>query len=149
MGTPPGFTLLEVLVVVALMAIIASLTAPLVAGARSGAEAQVSARQVAATLRKSRSQAIIENRELVVTVDVEGHSIGIDDEVAQNLPDSLRIRVYSAHFEHQDGDTAGIGFFPDGSSTGGEIILQDGRSAYHVQIEWLTGQVAIVEGVAD
>jgi general secretion pathway protein H len=143
---PRGFTLFEVLVVVALMAIIASLTAPMVVRAISGAEAQVSARHVAAMLRKSRAQAIIENRELVVHVDVHNRSIGIDDEAPEILPGSLGLRVYSARSEQQDDLTAGIRFFPDGSSTGGEIILQDAKAAYHVQIEWLSGQVAIMEG---
>jgi general secretion pathway protein H len=144
-----GFTLLEVLVVVALMAVIASLAAPLLVRAVSGAEAQVWARQVAATLRNSRSLAIIENRNLAVTVDIDDRSIRIDDGAVKRLPDSLHIRVSSARSEQEDTRTAGIRFFPDGSSTGGEIILQDAKSIYHVQIEWLTGQVAIVKGTAD
>jgi general secretion pathway protein H len=146
---PRGFTLLEVLVVIALMAIVSSLTAPMAVRTTSGSEAQVSARQVAATLRKSRSQAIIENRDLVVTVDVDDRSIRIDDRAAATLPDSLGLRVYAARSEQQDGGTAGIRFFPDGSSTGGEIIVEDAKAAYHVQIEWLTGQVAIVKDAAN
>lgn len=144
-----GFTLLEVLVVVALMAVIASLAAPLLVRAVSGMEAQVSARQVAATLRKSRSQAIIENRDMAVTVGVDDRSIRIGGDAVEKLPDNVRVRIYSARSEQEDENTAGIRFFPDGSSTGGEIVLQDGKSVYHVRVEWLTGQVAIVKGTAN
>ena len=144
-----GFTLFEVLVVVALMAIIASLTAPMVVRAISGAEAQVSARHVAAMLRKTRAQAIVENRDLVVHVDVDDRSIRLGDEAPEILPGNVNLRVYSARSEQQDEARAGIRFFPDGSSTGGEIVLQDAKSVYHVRVEWLTGQVAIVKDTAN
>lgn len=121
----------------------------MVVRAISGAEAQVSARHVAAMLRKSRAQAIVENRDLIVHVDVDDRSIRLGEEPAEILPRNVNLRVYSARSEQQDETTAGIRFFPDGSSTGGEIILQDAKATYHVQIEWLSGQVAIVEGPAN
>lgn len=144
---PGGFTLLELLVVIALMALIASLAAPLVVRAVNGVEAQVSARQVAITLRKARSQAIIENWEHVVSIDVDRRTIRIAGDTVETLPDNLHIRVYSALSEQQNANLADIRFFPDGSSTGGEIILQDSKAVYHVQIEWLSGQVVIVKPI--
>lgn len=143
-----GFTLLEVLVVVVLMALMASLAAPLVVRSVQGVEAQGAARQVAAALRALRSRAIIENRDLAMTVDVDARTFRADSARPEKLSDNVRVRLYTARSEQLDGSAAGIRFFPDGSSTGGEVVLEDARTAYHVQVEWLTGQVAILTDAA-
>lgn len=131
------------------MAVVASLAAPLLGRAVRGVEAQAAAREVAAALRAMRSRAIIENRDVVMTVDVDAPSFQIAADRPEQLAENLKVRVYAARSEQLDEATAGIRFFPDGSSTGGEVVLEDARTAYHVQVEWLTGQVAIVKGATE
>ena len=67
-----GFTLIELLVVTVIMVLAYSLAAPLVSSGVSGTELKASARQLAAGLRKARSEAIARKHETVLTVDVEG-----------------------------------------------------------------------------
>ena len=39
-----------------------------------------------------------------------------------------------------------IGFFPDGGSSGGDVVLYRGRTKYHVDVNWLTGAVTTSGG---
>ena len=41
-----------------------------------------------------------------------------------------------------------ICFFPDGSSTGGEVTLASSKALRYVQVDWLTGRVAVYEDSA-
>ena len=61
------------------------------------------------------------------------------------LPESLALRLYSAQSELSSQTTGSIRFFPDGSSTGGAITVSGPKLAYRVNVDWLTGAVAIVE----
>jgi general secretion pathway protein H len=52
---------------------------------------------------------------------------------------------------HRSDECANVGeirFFPDGSSTGGEITLAGGNAHRYVQVDWLTGRVAVYEDTA-
>ena len=61
------------------------------------------------------------------------------------LPESMALKLYTAQSELLDSATGGIRFFPDGSSTGGAITVSGPKLAYRVNVDWLTGTVAIVE----
>ena len=39
-----------------------------------------------------------------------------------------------------------ITFFPDGSSTGGQVTLSAGNRAFKVDVLWITGKVTILDG---
>jgi general secretion pathway protein H len=40
-----------------------------------------------------------------------------------------------------------IRFFPDGSSTGGGVLLESDQAGYDVLVDWLTGGISIHERV--
>lgn len=144
--TGAGFTLLELLVVLALMAMIYSLAAPMISAGLPGAELKGAARQLAAGLRKARSQAVTQKKEAVLTLDVEQHHFEVSgDNHSYALPAKLEISLYTAQSELLRDKVGSIRFFPDGSSTGGRISVAIGERKYHVNIDWLTGQVAILD----
>ena len=72
-----GFTLIELLVVVVIMAMSYALASPMISSGVSGTELKASARQLAAGLRKARSDAVAQRRETVLTVDVDGHQFQV------------------------------------------------------------------------
>ena len=45
--------------------------------------------------------------------------------------------------EVEEGNRGRIRFFPDGSSTGGRVTLTSDERLYHVDVDWLTGQVRV------
>lgn len=141
-----GFTLLELLVVLALLAMSYALIPPMFAVGGSTTELKAGARQVAAGLRKARSQAIVSRNEATLTLNVESRSFLLSGEAKpRSLPSQAEISVFTDQGEVVDADTAAIRFYPDGSSTGGRVTLAMGERKFHIDIDWLTGQVEILD----
>ncbi len=138
-----GFTLIEVLVVLVLMAMAYTLVPPAMFGG-GGVEMHAAARQLAAGMRKARDHSIHTQRDAVLLIDVEGRQFTVSsDDKKYPLPEQGQITVYTAQAEVVDGKQAAIRFFPDGSSTGGAVTLSNKGAIFRVQVDWLTGSVAI------
>jgi general secretion pathway protein H len=141
-----GFTLIELLVVLVIMSMAYTLASPMISSGVSGTELKASARQLAAGLRKARSEAIAHRREAVMTVDVEARHFQLTGESrVYRLPKSVAIQLFTAKSELVSGNAGAIRFFPDGGSTGGRITVSSHERKYDVDINWLTGQVAILD----
>lgn len=139
-----GFTLVELLVVLTLIGLLLLVLPPVISSG-GGAGLKVAARDVAAGLRRAQSRAILQNREVAFVLDVNAHQFRIDSESAPHRLPEVAIRLYTARSELVDAATGAIRFYPDGSSTGGEITLIEGERAHHVAVDWLTGRVSIDE----
>ena len=141
-----GFTLIELLVVTVIMVMAYSLAGPLVTSGVSSTELKASARQLAAGLRKARSDAITHRRETVLTVDVDGRRFQLSgDPRIYRLPKDVEVKLFTARSELVNANTGSIRFFPDGGSTGGRITVAAKQRQYAVDVNWLTGQVAILD----
>lgn len=141
-----GFTLIELLVVTVIMVMAYALAAPLVSSGVAGTELKASARQLAAGLRKARSEAIARKHETVLTVDVEGRRFQLSgDERQYRLPRDVEVDLFTAQSELVNEKTGAIRFYPDGGSTGGRITVSARDRKYAVDVNWLTGQVAILD----
>lgn len=141
-----GFTLIELLVTMVIMALAYALAAPMVSSGMSGTELKASARQLAAGLRKVRNEAVARKQETVLTVDVEGRRFQMSgDQRIYRLPKDVDINLFTAQSELINEKTGSIRFYPDGGSTGGRITVSARDRKYAVDVNWLTGQVAILD----
>ncbi len=139
-----GFTLLELLVVVTILALLVAVVPPLVSGAIPGAELKSATREIAAALRYARSQAITHGQDVTLHLDVKSRRYRITGARREfALPADLDISVYGAASASSDSVTGGIRFFSDGSSTGGRIKVASTGRAYQVDVDWLLGRVQI------
>lgn len=146
MSRQQGFTLLEILVVMALMGLMYALVPPIISTSGSTTELRAEARQLAAGLRKARSYAMASHQESTLTVDVEQHRFQVTGDVKEYaLPKSSVLSVYTAQSEAVEDKIAAIRFFPDGSSTGGAIGVANGGTKFRVDVDWLTGNVTILD----
>ena len=144
-NTAGGFTLIEILVVVAVMAFALVLIVgykPL--WSRGFAIEQV-AEELAGQLRLVRSEAIVENRAVALQIDLAAHRYRAGAAVAHPLPAALKIALLTVAGEHRGSTLGGIRFNPDGSSTGGRIVLGNGKRKVAVGVDWLTGRVSIAD----
>ncbi|NML84091.1 GspH/FimT family pseudopilin [Polaromonas sp.] len=146
LATQAGFTLIELLVVTIIMVMAYSLAGPLVSSGVSSTELKASARQLAAGLRRARSEAVAQRRESVLTIDVEGRRFQLSgDPRLYRLPKDVDVKLFTAQSELVNTNTGSIRFFPDGGSTGGRITVTAKQRQYAVDVNWLTGQVAILD----
>lgn len=142
----PGFTLLEILVALVIGVLLVALVPPLLSGLSGSVELRGAARLLAAGLRSARNQAVTRQQEAVLTLDLAQRRFGVSgDPRVIALPASVALKLYTAQSERLDQATANLRFFPDGSSTGGAITVSGPKIAYRVNVDWLTGAVAIVE----
>ncbi len=135
-----GFTLVEMLVVLVIVALVMAVVPPLFAGGEARLELAASAREIAAGLRETRSLAIREGRSEAFLVDGAAGLFRAGAGPVRRLPQGLLLSVADA----SDGQArTAIRFFADGSSTGGRLLLRRGERRSDVTVDWLTGRVAL------
>lgn len=140
----PGFTLLELLVVLAIATLLLAITPPLLTAAIPGAELKASARRVASGLRLAREEAIRSGRDVAFTLDLETRTFEVDDRFRkEKLPGDLELKLEAAETEMLDDYRGAVRFYPDGSSTGGRVILALEDRGYQVGVQWLTGRILV------
>jgi len=138
--------LLEVLVVLVLIAGLFTVFSLNVSRSVSGAEIRNAAREVVAGMRHTRGQAIINRSEQVFMVDANARTWTAAGREPVELPDGLEIDLTTARSEFTGENVAGIRFFPDGASTGGNVKLVAGQREWRIDVAWLTGEVSLDRG---
>jgi general secretion pathway protein H len=141
-----GFTLLELLLVLVIMATGYVLVVRLATGGVSGAELKSAARAVAAGLRDARGTAIATQESAALTLDLDKRSFEVPGRRARARPERHELKLYTAQSEIVDEHRGAIRFYPDGSSTGGRVTVASGERKLLVDVDWLTGRVTIKEG---
>ena len=131
-----GFTLLEMLVVIVLISVAASL---LGLGVRQGLQVASERRavgQLVDALRITRAGAIVSGTAAHTRFDLAQRSFQAPGRALHHWPAALHVTLHSAA---QVG--AAVAFYPDGSSTGGHVLLSNGTRRWRIDIGWLTGSV--------
>lgn len=143
-GSSDGFTLLELLVVLGIAGLLLAAVPPLLSQALPGLELKSGARQLAAGLRFARDRALATRQETWVEMDVEQREVTVSGRDGRlRLSQDLNLSLIGADTERTDTSRGGIRFYPDGTSTGGRVILSHARQGYQIDVDWLTGQVRV------
>lgn len=140
-----GFTMIEMIVVVVMIGIIASVVAFSFTQSLSGARIQAASRDLVAALRYTRGQAIVKGEQKVLTLDLEHNTYQAPGKSSKELPKDMKLRLTTAQQELVSDTSGGIRFFPDGSSTGGNIAVVLGEREWRINVGWLTGEVTLDE----
>lgn len=138
-----GTSLLEMLLVIALIAGIGLLAAGALGGGLAGMQLRSSAKEVAAALRFTRTQAIATGKPQRFTLDPAAHRWTAPNGRKGEIPDSLRITFTGAREKQPRRGEGAIVFFADGASTGGRVQLSARQAAWNVDVAWLTGEVKL------
>lgn len=141
-----GFSLLELLLVLAITSAIVGLVAPRLSGTLDSLQLKRLSREMAASLSTTRTQAISKGQSAIWLLNLEKHfyQYGRHNKIV-SYPESIDVTLTTASKEQISDTIANVRFFPDGSATGGEIVLARGKQTYSIQINWLTGQIRIYD----
>ena len=140
-----GFTLLEMVCVIALMAIVAAVLLPIVPRHTSRSRLQAYALQTATLLMADRNAAIRRRADVTTLVDAPSRAIrsGVTAQTIR-IPDDVRFDALLPQTCRQRAALSTISFFADGMSCGGTIALARLDMAYEIRANWLTGRIEIV-----
>ncbi len=130
--------------VLALASLLIAIVPPLISSAFPGVELKAAARRVASGLRLAREEAIRSGRDAAFVIDVEERVFEVDGGYRRStLPDDLEVKLEAAESEMLNDHTGGVRFYPDGSSTGGRIVLAYSDRGYQIGVQWLTGRIQL------
>lgn len=150
-GTPSsgriarGFTLLEIIVVIGLIALLMSFAAYTLNKQLPGQKLRSSAKELAAELRFTKSQAMLTGEARSFQINVKTREWKGPKNHSGTLPKSLEVIATTARREQPENDIAAIKFFPDGAATGGRIVLQHDTAKWQIDVKWLTGEVTVTK----
>lgn len=143
-----GFSLLEILIALAILAL--AMTVVGVSFGRSGVgyRFEAAAQDLALSLREAQVRALRSGRDVAVAIDVDARTYSLQRETAVQLPAEMGVEVVSAG-QLMDAGKPVFSFMPDGGSSGGAITLTLQGHEATINIDWLTGAVALIEGGAN
>lgn len=139
-----GFTLIELLLTLVVAAAITAISATAYSRISSSAALKSTAQDIVVTLRRARITAIAKSEEVAFLLDNNKRVYWVGGSQRQRLIDSsLDMEMYSAKGLSANKNISQIRFAPDGSSSGGEIKISNGKKDYSVAVEWLSGKVEL------
>ncbi|MEK4034024.1 GspH/FimT family pseudopilin [Methylocystis sp. IM3] len=138
-GRRAGFTLLESLVVMAVIALVAGMASQLLRPPSGRLRLETAARKFCSTLRAARARAIALNSEASVFVDLSSKTYTSPVGAPGNFPADALITLEVANTQQASPRSGMIAFFPDGGSTGAVMTLQTSDARARIAVNWLTG----------
>ncbi|WP_334503297.1 GspH/FimT family pseudopilin [Bradyrhizobium sp. AZCC 1678] len=138
-----GFTLIEMLVVLAILALGSVLALPALRPPPDDLRLEAAARTVTSALRLSRTRAIAVNADVVLTIDAGRRLLESSAVSAIHIDPEISIEMILAAPERRARSIGAIRFFADGTSSGGDIVLALGARRARILVNWLTGQARL------
>jgi general secretion pathway protein H len=142
-----GFTLVELLAVMVILALAAAAVLRLGQGSTEAAEVRSFLIRAEAMMRQARTMAIETMSEQDVTIDTEarrlihaGRGTGLD------VPPGVSLDGKLARVPEAGKGGYVIRFFPHGGSTGASLPFQFRGAVYELRVNWLTGHADVRRG---
>jgi len=137
-----GVSLLEMLLVVALIAIIGAVTATAMNGGIDGMRLRNAGKEIASQLRYTRTQAIATGERQRFLIDPQARTWEAPNGRHGSLPAAIEVNFRGAgQVAGVASDKGGIAFHPDGGSSGGSIELGVRDALWRIDVAWITGEV--------
>ncbi|HDS1040314.1 TPA: GspH/FimT family pseudopilin [Stenotrophomonas maltophilia] len=136
-----GLSLLEMLLVIALIAAIGLITAAGLSRGFAGMQLRSAGKDIANQLRMVRAQAIARGEPQRFVIEPAQHSWQGASQRQGTVPEQLQVQFEGAAQLAEAPGQGVIEFHPDGGSSGGRIRLQRDAAEWRIDVGWLTGEV--------
>ncbi len=140
-GNQRGFTLLELIITLLVIALAVGLTVPAIGRSTESLRVRTEVAGFSAMLRHARERAIVTRTPQAVVIDPAAHRVsrlagGPEGEVRETRALSERLTV-----DADPPPALTVRFEPQGGSSGGDFRLSSGGVVYRVTVDALTGRV--------
>jgi general secretion pathway protein H len=144
-GHTAGFTLLEIVGVLAIVAMLAAILLPSLPRSTSRQRLAGFAIETAALLKADRTAAVRRSSQVNAQVDGPGHLIrsGSTGRALQ-IPADVSFQAVLPRTCNERPAHSTISFFATGMSCGGTILLSRLGATFEIRVNWLTGGIEIV-----
>jgi len=140
-----GMTLLEMVCVLAILALLAAILLPRLAMSTSRSRLEAHAVEIAALLKADRSAAIERGGVVAAAIDAPGRTVRSGSGPwTISLPEDLVFNALLPQRCNGRPALSTISFFATGMSCGGTLSLTRGGSGFEDRVNWLTGDIDIV-----
>jgi general secretion pathway protein H len=138
-----GFTLLELLVVLAIGSLLVALVPPAFDKLRETSQYRDTVRAMVVDLRQAHQLAQAYGRVVNFRVDLAERKFGIEGQTLKALPSWLEVKTTVGSQDKADNtQQALIAFLPEGGSTGGMIeLVRPSGGGVRIRVDWLFGQI--------
>jgi general secretion pathway protein H len=143
--TECGFTLLEMVCVLAIIALLAAVLLPVIPHQTSRSRLQAYALQTATLLKADRNTAIRRGASVATLVDSGTRMVrsGATTDMIK-IPEDVRFDALLPQTCNREATLSTISFFANGMSCGGTIALTRFDAGFEIRVNWLTGRIEIV-----
>lgn len=148
-----GFTLLELMIVLALVAGIAAIALPVTMGVLDRVHRQSAIREVTTALRFARSQAVTVKTAFAFQADLSENRFWLENlktEQTSKVRSLAREIAFQEFFDGEDRFEDGIIsiiFYPQGNTSGGSLTLapkgDDSENRFFVEVDPVTGKPSV------
>jgi general secretion pathway protein H len=142
-GRQHGFTLIEMLLVLVVLALVAAMTTARFGASNATENLQGTAQEIASRYRAARSGAVRGGNDQIVLIDLAERVMTGGDRAPLHIPPAFSILAETSATERPSPSVAAVRFLPNGSSTGGMVRLASVSEAYEIRINWFTGRVSV------
>jgi general secretion pathway protein H len=129
-----GFTLVELMIVLAVLSLAAALALPYFVKGQERAALGGATQVVRAALGNARAAAIAEDREVTFAGGINGYRVDGTRQVFA-AASGLVVEIRSG---------SRIAFFPSGGSSGGRVVVREGTARRDIDVEALTGRAVLL-----
>ncbi len=140
-----GFTLLETLIVLAIVGLALLAAVPAIRGPSAETNLRLHTVRIVAALKTARAQALAKGFDVAFAFDGQANAWSIEGAEPSPLPKELVLKLEAARVVSNKQKDVRLVFFSDGSATGGRLTVATSQRALTIAVSWLDGTVAVVE----
>lgn len=136
-------TLVEMLAALAIIAISIALLSPLADAYNRAGGVRRDAAEIAAALNGARADALAGGLIIDIEIDVSERKFGLAGAARFSINEDTQVQFTGARELYLSDSRGVVRFYPDGSSSGGQIVLTGAREIDVIDIDWLNGSTQI------
>jgi general secretion pathway protein H len=140
LALPSGFTLIEMIIVLVVLGLVAGLVISRGPSRSPTVAIRSAATQLLQAMRSARAEAIAAGQPAAFSVADDQRSFRVGTAAPRPLPYGVTARI-----EIAGRPAPSIQFQPDGSSTGGAVLVAGSTRRMSVTVDWLSGRMRIAE----